>query len=131
MTIYEKIKNRRIELDMSQEDLALKVGFQSRSAISKIEKGKRKIDTEMLPIFAKALSTTVSSLIDDVPMERTTPQPDNSLKEYKVVAMNGVPGTHTATVDSEKAEKIAELVESAANLTPGQIEKLIKMSKII
>ena len=38
MQIGDKIKKRREELGMSQMDLALKVGFTSRSAITKVEK---------------------------------------------------------------------------------------------
>ncbi len=104
----------------------------SKSSISHYLKGDWVGKQDVIYDIAHALDVSEAWLMGyDVPMERTTPPPDNSLKEYKVVAMNGVPGTHTATVDSEKAEKIAELVESAANLTPEQIEKLIKMSEII
>lgn len=37
MTIGERIKERRIELGLSQEDLAKKCGYKSRSSINKIE----------------------------------------------------------------------------------------------
>lgn len=37
MTIGERIRNRRIELNMTQEELAKKAGYKSRSSINKIE----------------------------------------------------------------------------------------------
>ena len=37
MTIGERIKRKRIELNMSQDELAKKVGYKSRSSIQKIE----------------------------------------------------------------------------------------------
>ena len=37
MTIGQRIKRRREELQMSQEELANKIGYKSRSSINKIE----------------------------------------------------------------------------------------------
>lgn len=37
MTIGERIKQKRVELGMSQEELAFKCGYKSRSSINKIE----------------------------------------------------------------------------------------------
>lgn len=38
-TIYDRIRERRIQLGLSQEDLAIKMGYKSRSTINKIESG--------------------------------------------------------------------------------------------
>ena len=68
MSMCDRIKKRRLELDMSQEELALKVGYKSRSAINKIELGKIGIQQEKVKQFADALETTVEylqGLIDD------------------------------------------------------------------
>ena len=40
MTIGERIKQRRNELNMSQDELAKKVGYKSRSSIQKIESAR-------------------------------------------------------------------------------------------
>lgn len=37
MTIGERIRNKRIELGLSQEELATRCGYKSRSSINKIE----------------------------------------------------------------------------------------------
>lgn len=39
MTIGQRVKIRREELGMSQEELATKVGYKSKSSINKIELG--------------------------------------------------------------------------------------------
>ena len=43
MELYKRIKARREELGMSQEELATKLGYKSRSTINKIEMGKNDI----------------------------------------------------------------------------------------
>lgn len=68
-TIYNRIKNRRKELRMSQEELALLVGYKEKSSISHIEKGRKDIPQSKIIAFAKALKTTPSYLIDGYDLE--------------------------------------------------------------
>ena len=63
MQIGDKIKKRREELGMSQMELALKVGFTSRSAITKVEKNINGVTGSKVEQFAKALQTTPSYLM--------------------------------------------------------------------
>ena len=63
MTIYDRIKSRREELGMSQQDLADKLGYKSRSAINKIESGLRDINQSKISDFADALETTPAYLM--------------------------------------------------------------------
>lgn len=63
MTIYDRIKIRREELGMSQQDLAYKLGYKSRSAINKIESGLRGINQSKISDFAAALNTTPAYLM--------------------------------------------------------------------
>ena len=63
MNVYERIRKRRIELGMSQEELAFSCGFKSRSSIAKIESGKADIRRNKLEEFARALKTTPSTLM--------------------------------------------------------------------
>lgn len=67
--IGERIKNRRIELGLSQGELAKILGYKSRSTINKIEKGINDITQSKVVAFARALNTTVSYLMgwDDTP----------------------------------------------------------------
>ena len=63
MTIYERIKQLRLQLGMSQEELAKKVGYEGKSAISKVENGERDISHSMLIKYAEALHVTPSYLL--------------------------------------------------------------------
>lgn len=63
LDLYKNIKNRRLELDMSQQTLAEKVGYSGKSMISKVEKGEVDLSTTMIKKFADALNTTSSDLL--------------------------------------------------------------------
>jgi len=63
MDLYKRIKQRREELGMSQDELAKKLGYKSRSTIAKIEKGENDITQSKIAAFAKALNTTPSYLM--------------------------------------------------------------------
>lgn len=58
MTIGDRIKQRRMELGMSQEELAHKLGYKSRSSINKIELGGQNLTQKKIKKIADALDTT-------------------------------------------------------------------------
>lgn len=62
MTIGEKIKERRLALNMTQDQLAKMTGYKSRSSIQKIETSR---DSPMKKVrkFAKVLDLSVSYLM--------------------------------------------------------------------
>ena len=70
MEIGERIKQMRLDLGLSQDDLAKLIGYKSRSSINKIEIGERDITQSTILAFAKALQTTPSKImgwdIDDI-----------------------------------------------------------------
>lgn len=64
MTVGERIKQRRIELGLTQTELAQRMGYTSKSAISKVEKDKSdNITTDRVQKFAKVLGVTSSYLM--------------------------------------------------------------------
>lgn len=63
MQLHENIKARRIELGMTQEELAKKMGYSSRSAINRIESGQRDISQAKIEAFAAALKTDGATLM--------------------------------------------------------------------
>ena len=62
MTIGERIKERRQELGLSQDELAKKVGYKSRSSINKLELS-RELPSRKITLMAKALDTTEAYLM--------------------------------------------------------------------
>lgn len=63
MELYKRIKIRREELGMSQQDLATKLGYKSRSSINKIELGENDIPQSKIAAFATALETSEAWLM--------------------------------------------------------------------
>ncbi len=63
MTIGERIRSRRTEIGLSQDLLAKKMGYRSRSTIAKIESGENDISQTKLHTFAKVLDCSVSYLM--------------------------------------------------------------------
>ena len=61
--LSEKIRSRRKELKMSQEELASLVGYTDRSIISRIEKGLIDLTESKIMAIAKALKVTPEILV--------------------------------------------------------------------
>ena len=57
-TIGERIKSRREELNLSQDELAKKLGYKSRSSINKIEMDSGNLTQSKIKAIADALETT-------------------------------------------------------------------------
>lgn len=63
MTLGANIRAARERLNMTQEELAKKLGYKSRSSINKIESGENDIPQSKVIEFAKALGVTVMDLL--------------------------------------------------------------------
>lgn len=61
--IGSKIMTRRKELDMTQEELAKRMGYKSKSTINKIENGTNDIPQSKIVKFAEVLDTTIAYLM--------------------------------------------------------------------
>lgn len=66
MSIGSNIRRRRRELGISQKELAEAVGYSSRSAIANIETGASELPASRLLDLARALDTSVESLLMDI-----------------------------------------------------------------
>ena len=77
MTLYDRIRTRREQLNMSQEELAKRLGYKSRSTIAKIESGENDITQSKIVAFAKALGVKPGYLMgwEDVPEPSFSPSP--------------------------------------------------------
>lgn len=77
MTTADIIKKRREELGLSQEELAEKLGYKSRSSINKIELGLSDIPFSKIDLFAKVLQVKREYLmgwIDNKTFSEINPQ---------------------------------------------------------
>lgn len=71
-TIGERIRLRREQLGLSQEELAKALGYKSRSSINKIELGLQKLTQSKIASIAEALQTTPDYIMgwDDATLSR-------------------------------------------------------------
>lgn len=61
--LYKNIRARRMQLGITQRELAQKCGYKDHTTINKIEKGQVDITFERLKQIATVLDTTVINLI--------------------------------------------------------------------
>ena len=73
MKYTNRIRERRKQLGMTQEELASKMGFKTKGSISKIEAGERNLPISKIKLFAEILDTTPAYLMGwEDNMETTT-----------------------------------------------------------
>lgn len=102
MELYKNIRNRRIELGLTQAELAKKIGYRSISTIAKIERGINDIPQSKIKAFADALNTTPGELMGEVepapvPLSLTQ-QEETHIKKYR-------------QLDADGKEEIDDLIE--------------------
>ena len=93
MELYKNIRNRRIELGLTQAELAKKIGYRSISTIAKIERGINDIPQSKIKAFADALNTTPGELMGEVepapvPLSLTQ-QEETHIKKYRQLNADG------------------------------------------
>lgn len=63
MTVGERIRIRRVELGLTQEELATKLGLKGKASISKCENAGDGISTKSITKYAEALDCSASWLM--------------------------------------------------------------------
>ena len=110
MELADKVRTRREELGMSQEDLAFKMGYKSRSSINKIETG-REVSQKIIVRLAEALNVPVRYLmswddVEDGKEKPTTPEDDGLTEsQRKLIAF-------AKTVPEDKAAMILQVMQT-------------------
>ena len=79
LELYENIRARRIALNMTQQELAKKLGYKSTSTIAKIESGENDIPQAKIAAFAAALDTTPAELMGLKIITLGPDEPDDTL----------------------------------------------------
>jgi transcriptional regulator with XRE-family HTH domain len=62
-TVGQRIKRRRLELNMTQAELASKMNYKHKSSIGKVENGNADITQTKVVEFAHALDTTTAYIM--------------------------------------------------------------------
>ena len=64
MSTGDRIRARREQLGMTQDELAHKLGYKSRSSVNKIELGKQELTQKKIRVAAEVLGVTASYLLE-------------------------------------------------------------------
>ena len=102
-----RIMERRQQLGLTQEDLAFRMGYKTKSAINKIELGINDVSQSKVVKFADALHTSVAYLMGwEEEKEKPTVQ-DDGLTENQRLLMQ-----FAKSVPDDKAEMILRVMKS-------------------
>ena len=115
MEIGERIRQRREELDMTQDELARAVGYKSRSSINKIEMDGRGLPQKKIADIAKALKVTPSYLMgwtDDLYVDENG---------------RAVPVSELSSIEEEIFEKVRRMRPDYQRMLVGMIDSLLEM----
>lgn len=88
---YKRIRDLRIEKNMTQEELAKAAGYTGRSAINKIEKGEVDIPRSKIIAIAKALDVSplyIAGFDERVSDPQNGIENESNTKLEKVIAMS-------------------------------------------
>ena len=113
MNVGDRIRQRRIDLNMTQDELARKVGYKTRASINNIEL-KRDIPMKKLKPIADALEISVYDLMGWQPSE----------DKYSNINTAAV-----ASLMLEPSNK--ELIEIINEMTPPQKEELLHYARFL
>ncbi len=132
--IGENIKKRRKELRLTQEELAKKLGYKSRTTIAKIESGENELNHTKLAAFAEALETTPLNLMEwNFNAKRHLQQIRENRDTVIIQNLLGFMGCKIEMMLSEEEHKIigykVEHKENSFNITVEEFYKLINSIK--
>lgn len=109
-----KIRARREQLGLTQDDLAKKLGYSDRSAITRIEKGDNDINQTKIVAFAKALNTTPAYLMgweDESPEVNEENFPVSFETFSNMLASHGVSEKDIAALSPDDQDKLFDLIK--------------------
>lgn len=119
--IGDRIRKKRLELHWTQEDLSSRMGYKSKAAVCKVEKGEDNITTDRLEAFAKALGCTATYLMGwDEEEEEHYIDPETVKKAQELFNDNNMRLLFDAAKDSkpEDLQMAADLLKRLKGTNP-------------
>ncbi|CAL7910398.1 helix-turn-helix domain-containing protein [Fusobacterium necrophorum] len=120
MTLGDRVKRKREELKLSQEELAEKMGYKSKTSIHKIEQNITDLPLSKVEELSKVLRVSTSYLMGWE--EESTKQVDPIIEEYKlspeeivefekVMSINGALMFNGKEVSQEDKEELEQTLK--------------------
>lgn len=107
MTVADRIKQRREELQLSQNDLAKRMGYTGKSSVSKIEHAGNEISLKTITKCAEALHTTTSYLMgwdeNPVPVQVDFMIPGITEEEHALIEMY-------RSLDKDSRQNVSDMI---------------------
>lgn len=107
MDLANRVRQRREELGLSQEQLALRMGYSSRTSINKIENG-RPCSQKIIVRLAEALNVTIPYLMGWEEDKKEQPTENDGLSEKRKALMQ-----FAMEIPEDKADMILRLMKAA------------------
>lgn len=128
MTIGDRIKNRRIQLGLTAEELGIEIG-KNKATVYRYENGDiENLPTSILEPLSLALSTTPDYLMG------WTDNPDKNYLDYlndtilpKKEHLKNKPTLERINKILEKNDQMVKLFDTAADLDDADIEQVLKI----
>ena len=102
MTVADRIRNKRCDLQLSQEELAKRANYSDKTRISKIENSGDDISMKQIKRIAEALGVTTAYLmgwetdVEIVDSEQKEKEYINRMRAYYEGYMNATPEVRSA-----------------------------------
>lgn len=119
-TTYTRIKALRTELNLSQTELAKRVGYSDKTAIAKVEAGKVDLPQSKVIAFAKALCTTPSYLIgensnNDSAKSSYSDSENTIIEKYRTISEFSPKGKESVDYILDREYELAKELEEKSN----------------
>lgn len=125
MTVGERIKQRRLELGMTQAELAEKMGYSGKTSVCMAEKGKDNITTTKVKKYADALGVSFRYLMGlDEQIEQVQKQLEPYTKQLSKFGKQ-INEKLSYEVDVQNGLKV-EIEKIAQNYEPEEIIRAFK-----
>lgn len=107
--VYDRIRQLRIANGLTQDELALAVGYTDRSSVAKIELGKVDLPLSKVAAIAQALHTTLKELL----FPASPPEKVNEKAAAAITVAVKLDGMDEAL---DKAHELVRTIEKAKSL---------------
>jgi len=106
MSIGERIKARRLELGMTQSELAKKLGYTDRASVSRVEAGQINLPQSRIAQFAEALRVSPAYIMGWEEDKKNPATMDGMSEDQKKLMR------FAETVPAEKAALLLKVMKS-------------------
>lgn len=126
LQLYKNIKKRRQQLNMTQSELAKKLGYADKSMIAKIEKGTIDLTQSKILAFADALETIPEELMG---WEEKNNSPSRIWKNLKQLRKSK--GVSTNELSKFSNIPLEQIEDFENNISIPNYDTLVTLSKVL